>query len=57
MNIGFDGGFYATKAIAGDRRVMFPSCVTKAVDSLFSYSQRPDSEGTERTYARYPGSP
>lgn len=36
MNIGFDGGFYATKAISGDRVAHFPSFATRPAESLFS---------------------
>jgi len=36
MDIGYDGGFYATKAVCGDKRVTFPSFVTRPAESLFS---------------------
>ena len=36
MDVGFDGGFYATKAVSGDRVSHFPSFATKPAESLFS---------------------
>ena len=36
MNIGYDGGFYAIKAIANGRWVHLPSFATRPTDSLFS---------------------
>jgi len=36
VDVGFDGGFYAIKAVCGDKRVSFPSFVTRPAESLFS---------------------
>jgi len=36
MNVGYDGGFYATKAASGDRESHFPSFATAPSESLFS---------------------
>jgi len=37
MNIGFDGGFYATKAICGDRVAQFESFAVRPAESLFPH--------------------
>lgn len=36
MNIGYDGGFYATKAVSGDRIAQFESFAVRPSESLFS---------------------
>ena len=36
MNVGFDGGFYSTKAICGDRVARFESFAVRPAESLFS---------------------
>jgi plasmid segregation protein ParM len=36
VNVGFDGGFYATKAISGERIAHFESFVVRPAESLFS---------------------
>ena len=36
MNIGFDGGFYATKAVSGSRVTHFESFAVRPAESLFS---------------------
>lgn len=36
MHIGFDGGFFATKAISGDRVTQFQSFAVRPAESLFS---------------------
>jgi len=36
MNIGYDGGFSSIKAVADDRRCMFPSFAVRPRESLFS---------------------
>lgn len=36
MDVGFDGGFYAIKAVSGERVSHFPSFAAKPADSLFS---------------------
>lgn len=38
MDIGFDGGFHAIKAVSGDRRVQFPSVVSRPAQALFSFN-------------------
>lgn len=35
MDIGFDGGYFATKAVGNNRKVIFPSFATLPVESLF----------------------
>ena len=36
MDIGYDGGFYATKAVSDGRRVTFPSFAARPTESLFT---------------------